>query len=402
MTPHRHRRLARLAFILLPLLGGGACSEDADGSAGGYVQRHFSWRRVRILIADAETGRLSLFDAEDEAVISQFTLPAPARVQPSFTGDHAIVATAAGAQFVRTGVSILDHVNHVHVYKDTPRLLEPVFGASATTSVTSNSSLILLNFADPAQSRLLVDEVQPQTSRPVEGTAPTLVLPDGLLQVDGPGVATFETQASAPTTVALPGCDAVVASAAAGGRIAMACTGGFLLGERETWATSFVPDARAGTTKALLVHPSAPGALAHVQDVAGGTLINLVPGAPASAFPLPAGSCHVAHEPAEGDAVVVLSAKGAVHVLSRAGTSLADVKDVLPPFSCEAALRPRLGLAPERAYVLDPRSAELIDVDLRSRRVAKRYPLGDRPVDFAVLGLDPRNAGLRGALPGEI
>lgn len=61
-----------------------------------------------------------------------------------------------------------------------------------------------------------------------------------------------------------------------------------------------------------------------------------------------------------------------------------------------------MGLAPERAYVLDPRRAELVDIDLRTPfRIRKRHALAGRPQDMAVLGLDPRNAGLRGALPGE-
>lgn len=84
------------------------------------------------------------------------------------------------------------------------------------------------------------------------------------------------------------------------------------------------------------------------------------------------------------------------------GEPLGRVTGVVPPFACAEPSSPRMGLAPERAYVLDPRRAELVDIDLRTPfRIRKRHALAGRPQDMAVLGLDPRNAGLRGALPGE-
>ncbi|MCG5053361.1 MAG: hypothetical protein KA712_10420 [Myxococcales bacterium] len=132
-------------------------------------------------------------------------------------------------------------------------------------------------------------------------------------------------------------------------------------------------------------------------------MVNVAPGGTSEAWALPAGSCALVLDPAAGAFVVVLTSSGSLQVLSRSGEPLGRVTGVVPPFACAESSSPRMGVAPERAYVLDPRRAELVDIDLRTPfRIRKRHALAGRPQDMAVLGLDPRNAGLRGALPGEI
>lgn len=51
-------------------------------------------------MTDAEAGQLLVFDAEDEAVVWQHTLPSVGGVQASFTGDHAVLSTATGIRLV--------------------------------------------------------------------------------------------------------------------------------------------------------------------------------------------------------------------------------------------------------------------------------------------------------------
>ncbi|MCG5053362.1 MAG: hypothetical protein KA712_10425 [Myxococcales bacterium] len=130
-----------------------------------------------------------------------------------------MLSTATGIRLVSAGVAIIDHVNHVHVYKDTPRLLDATLGSSSPTEVKSNGAHVLASFASPAPHRWLWDQRQPQAVVPVAGEGLTLPLPDGLLQVGGPGAATFIPTApstAAPTVMPVPGCDSVLSGVAAG------------------------------------------------------------------------------------------------------------------------------------------------------------------------------------------
>lgn len=401
----------RPALLVMLLAACGAGPDD------GPSQRHFSWRRVRVLVGDAETGRLSLFDAEDEEVTHRFEGGAPGALHASFTGDHALLVLPSGARLLSSGVSIWEHIDHVHVYKDTPRLRpEPVTDAATpVTGVHANDHYLLLTHPGGTdfERATLVHEARAGAPAPRELHRLPLPLPSGLLSLQRrPAAATLlpwpmadgDTAPASPwpvdepgRPVELPGCMELRQAAGAGPRVALACAEGFLSLDVSTARTSFAAEPRARGARALLVHPNVAGWFARLED---DSLVH-VDGASARPVRLPDGLCDLALDPGTGQTLIGLTRRGDVVALAPDGRHTAAVSAAVPAFDCAAPLRPRLGVAPERAYLTDPSAATLVDVDLRARRVAGRYPIGGRPGGIVVLGLDPRNASWRGPRPGE-
>jgi hypothetical protein len=411
-SPGLRRVTLRTGSLLLLGLAAG-CGGESDPEAD-YQPRHFSWRRVRIVISDAQSGRLSLFDAEDEAVTHSFDTGGPATVEPSFTGDHAVVTTATGVRLISSGVSILDHVDHVHVYKDVPRLLDVTIGTSRPASSSANGEHLLFSFAgtNVATNAVLVNErKQPPSSIELSLGAggKAILLSTGLLEFGVAGALGWRPFDMVPSGEPreVPGaptsCTNAGLSRAVAGHAVLACSSGFLNVHESAGVvtTGFLANPAGGTAMELMLHPLWPALTARTTTTGMLHFPTVDSGTQPTPWALPAGACDVALDPGAGDRLVILSATGEVRLTLRDGSPLKLVGKVLPAFTCENPVRPRIAVAPERAYLVDPRSSELVDIDLRTAKVAARYTVPGQPAGLAILGLDPRNAGLRGPRPGE-
>ena len=64
-------------------------------------------------------------------------------------------------------------------------------------------------------------------------------------------------------------------------------------------------------------------------------------------------------------------------------------------FSCGDAVRPRLGLGPQHAYVSLPADGDVVELNLITGKPIATYAVGGSPGQPLVLGVDPvnRNAG---------
>jgi hypothetical protein len=373
-----------------------------DPTAG----RHTSWRRLRALVADAATGRLSVFDAEDDEFIATLDVGAPATLAATDTGNHALALTADRAHFVDAGVSIVDHVDHIHIYKFPPELRPFALPAGAGARFASNGGWVagLPAAGQNAAAVLAVreddvakSEAPPMLSFAVGPEAPRAALPlgGGLLVARAGGVEAWPTPAGPPSPLAA--CDGARGATSAGARAAVACADGLLFVRHEggAYATSKVdyPPGDRPTPGRLRAHPARAIVLGDLGPRA--LVVADADAATARALELPGEVCDAFLEPARGEHAVALTAEGAVLTVELASGLVVRRVEVVAPFDCAApGARPHLAVAPERAYVTEPGAGKLYDVDLAAGRVALALDVEGTPNEIVVLGLDLRNANV--------
>jgi hypothetical protein len=412
----RRRRLAEalrgplpVAATLLVLLGTMGLAGCGKGTPADPAPRHTSFRRVRVLVSDATAGRLWVIDAEDEEVIATFDLPAPVTLDVTHTGAHGLLRGPDGLRFLDAGVTIVDHDDHIHIYKAQPRLRPLALDRGPVVGVASGQGRIAAAFGGPAPSAVLLDEAalaapDAPMLRPIPPpTAPLPPLPLGphIVRVGVPGDP--ERVVAAPAAgegaeIELGRCPGVRDARNDDRRVALVCEDGLLL---------ITTDAGAPRA-ARLAYPAGLAAgprLARLHARQAAVLVDagprgfLVLGDGEAARPLTptpaltADVCDFDLDTGEDAALVALGADGRVHHIRLANGATRSTGPLTAPFACANATRPRLAVAPERAYVSDPEGGRVHDVDLVTMTRARAYPLaGGRPGPLVVLGVDPKNA----------
>lgn len=369
---------------------------------------HPAWRRARVLISDAETPMLHVYDVEFEAMVDPVTLPeVAAELVMADGGEYLVARGASSVTPVYVGVSILDHsegssdseIPHIHVYKYPPTVVpvelasgvNPVVGAlghELAVASTDEAATTVVRFED----RALVD---PETFVPSSAVYPDMA-PASLIPVPG-GVVIAEAGAVSARLGDLAGpsvpCpSAFGALAATGERAVFGCSDGVVVVSTE------------GASPTLLhLASERPVAVAlHVDRddlvVADGTtrLARLDGGGALPAFEASAGVCDLLFEPGHGDVLLALAADGALYTLDSATGDELAVAQVGEPFACDDAVRPRLAAIPARAYVLLPEQRELVElwVDAALRELTRTsLPGAPRTLRTAGFDLETRNLG---------
>ena len=165
--------------------------------------------------------------------------------------------------------------------------------------------------------------------------------------------------------------------------------------------TQVVPYPAGGRPRSLRAHPARPAVigdfgrrsfLVATQDAEQRWTVG--PAGPA----LPADACAFGLEQRDGSRIVVLGADGVLRDFaldaSSAGSGVRSSGRLVAPFACGAPATPELALTPERAYVSDPGAGVVHDIDLRTMRRIRGYPVGGKPGPMAILGLDLKNANV--------
>jgi hypothetical protein len=396
------------------LLASLACGTERTPPAESYSSLHTSWRRVRVLVADGEAGRLSVIDAEDEEVIARLELPAPVRLASTHTGNFGLLLGPSGLGFLASGVAIVDHVDHIHVYKSQPRVHPFTLGAAPPRSVVSSHGWVVVSLPGSGpgaalaleEQSLLGPDPQPRTvTWPMTGAQPFVALPGQALLLDagmlrvrsfpGPGT-------EAGTDRDLWPCQDAGEPAITPGRVALPCGEGLAVidvpgGSGGALVSALVPYPDGKRPRSARIHP---GNDAVVGDAGDRAMLVATRDARATwsagALPLvlPAEACAYGVEQRDGSRIVVLGADGVLRDFALDGTGARSSARLVPPFACDATVRPQLALAPERAYISDPASGVVHDVDLRTMRRVRGYPVGGKPGPMAVLGLDLKNANV--------
>ena len=382
------RRGLAAAAMLLAAACGAQDAVVAQETEAPEAERHTSWRRVRVAAAEA-SGRVHLYDAEDELVTDVVDAPAGALLATA-SGQHAVILPASGAPALAlwSGVSIIDHDDHIHVYKFPAELRPFPLGERRSVAVASAASDVL--FVDEAGAVLHLNEdavvkdgaaalritwaAQARRAVPLAGEV-VVIGEDGVLHRGG------EALEGAP-------CVGAGAVATAPGRAVVACGDGLLslvagekpgrLGAPAGIETLALGAGEAGPVVAL----TGEGAL-HVASEVGAPFRVLAP----------RGWCRVAVDPGAPQRLVGLTEAGEVRVLDAAEGRVLLTVPVAPAAACGAAEGALLAVAPDRAYVASPGRPALLEVDTETGATVE-HALAGAPVALTVLGVDVRNANV--------
>lgn len=412
--------LALSISVLGAVLG---CSSEAEPGAGAggradtpEAERHTSWRRARVLVGDGRGGSLHVIDIEDEEVIAELDAVGPAALHGTESGDYAVAVGAEEVRFIRSGVAIVDHTDHIHIYKSPPKILDlSLSGASPGAFVSREEWLSIffdgtgpggasaqammvkepsLNAEEPEVLSLPPVEPHRGLAAPLGGTFLVSFPPD-----DEPGglplgLNVLSADGEVVEGVSSP-CPGLHGQAAIGGEIAFACDDGLLLVGRDGGTTTARKlsypraDARSFTLRSHIERTALIG------DFGESTLLEIEPedGA-ARFFDFPAPVCHFELEPGRGEQVIALAADGNVYVLDLATATIAAHAAAVPAFPCDDAVRPGLALAPDYAYVTDPAGGEVHEIRLQGLTITRSYQVGGAPSAVVMMGLNVKNANV--------
>ncbi|MDI1428725.1 hypothetical protein [Polyangium sorediatum] len=413
--------LSRSGFVLAALMGA-ACGPDDEGAgpAVAVEARHPSWRRARVAVADGVSGAVSIFDVEEDAWIAALPGDGPVSMHATESGDFAALISPGRDEgyFLRAGVSVAPHDDHLHIYKFEPSRHELTIEGAAPGAVVSSAGQVTLFFegsaADgtPAQAAVVSEEelrIRGETPVPrwfvaeaphhgaaaaVEGgallTRPLPGDPEGQAE----GVSFVNDSGSAE--VIMPGCPALSGAAPIDRRVAFACEDGVLVVEPAEGGGGMVgtkwPYPGDGRARTLVGHgPSGfvtgdlgPSAVFRIDAATGAS----------ARFDVGAEMCLFGTEP-RGEALFALTSDGAFRRIEFATGAITSLDGVVSPFACEGQ-GPRHGLAltPDRAFVTAPGSGEVLEIDVAPLVMVERHVLGGAPSGVVVLGLDARNIDL--------
>ncbi|MDC3958797.1 YncE family protein [Polyangium jinanense] len=413
--------LSRLGFVLSALVGA-ACGPDGEaaGPAAAVEARHPSWRRARVAVADGVSGALSIFDVAEDAWMAALPGDGPVSMHATESGDFAVLISSGRGEghFLRAGVSVAPHDDHLHIYKFEPSLHELTIEGAAPGAVLSSAGQVALFFegsaADgaPAQAAVVSEEalrIRGETPVPkwfvaeaphrgaaaaVEGgalvTRPLPGDPEGRAE----GVSFVNDSGSAE--VILPSCPALSGAAPVERRVAFACEDGVLVVEPSEGGEGMIgtkwPYPGDGPACALVGH--GPSGIV-VGNLGPAAVFRIDAGTGASArFDVGAETCLFGIEP-RGEALFALTSDGALRRIELATGAITMLDGIVPPFACEGQ-GPRHGLAlmPDRVFVTAPGSGEVLEIDAEPLVMVERHVLGGAPSGIVVLGLDARNIDL--------
>jgi hypothetical protein len=391
----------------------GCGSEDA-----ATATEHPSRLRVRLAVSDARTGTLSFFDIADNEIVGRLNFAKPvARMAAAASGDTAIVSTEPGsAAVVSGGTSVIPHKGHIHILKSPAEVLgAPMTGIGEVSAVFAHGRWgihfagALARDGQPSTAAQLASFSEEQwffgNRTPVAlGTAPPhegFVIPtrDGFLASRATGDARI---------VGLDGVDA------GGGRTALVDCAATARASNDDWVIAGCGDASivwaragaplgetmqrkpspAGNLKALEARAGLAYAVGHAES---GQVVAIAMDTGAVLGPLALGNapvCEVHLEIATKPRLIALQASGELLRWDLVtGTSLGTTR-ATDAFACDAAERPHFTASPGRAWVTDPRSGKVFELDTDKRIQTREVPIGGAPLLIVAMGLDARNADL--------
>jgi hypothetical protein len=371
--------------------------EEHDHDHGeAHDHDHGSLEGVRLLVASLDGPELLVLDAGDGDVLARFTIPSPGRVYQLPNAQYAGVVNreANRVTFVHSGLSAVDHGDHMDLLQGTPYVLKTVnLGPMPTHFFAQGNDIAVYNDGDGSMAwldaRLLgisLDFVQVPGPEADHGS---LAVVDGYLIGGGlreQGVRVFDR--SETQLAAFGGCPGLHGQATLGNAVAFGCSDGVLIVEVRgggTFAANKVGNpasspegARVGV---LASHPSSPVMVGNfgqgiaIIDPAAGSLTPVaLPAAPAA---MRFGD--------DGD-LMVLTLDGALHRLDAvSGAVLASVQVVDEVVTGQP--RPALALMGDHAFVTDPAHGAVWMVDLDHMEVETHVDLPFAPGSIAVMAI---------------
>lgn len=398
--------------------------EDAADSVGGTA---------RLLVADGESGQLHLIDLRENAVIAEYEVAGPASLYTTESGRFAaaVQTDANQVHFLDSGLWVEEHGDHTHNRRSAPALLPfhldgteldtqaPVhfvshhgwmtlhFDGNVEAAVNSNNLRFpedglldaepaISEFATPPQHGVsIVTHDGAMILSEANTIEPSNTLPNGFSVYDANGelVASFnDVEHPAASCIGMHG------EAAIGDDYLFGChqdDGGVLVITQHddgsfTSKKITYPDGRR--TSVIVTHPQvnfAVGQYGAYPTYNG--LVRIDPAwdtiPPEAVVDLPANQCGFAFERATGKSLVALTEDGYLHAFDPVDWTLHGSLQVTDPFECFGeAPAPSLAVGQAYAYVGNPATGEVLEIDIATLMVMRSWQIKGKPSSLAAFG----------------
>lgn len=394
----------------------------------------------RLLVADGETGLLQLIELDNGEVIKTFMVEGAARVYTTESGRIAgVIQTGAHrVNFIDSGLYLEAHGDHFDKKKGRPSLLmysitgeiinsqRPIHFATHAGSISIHFDG---NFAEGVDSKNVIvreeDLFLPNpntlilTSAPQHGVAVSVhggkiifsepdpdrefgSLPFGFVALDEQGnvVQTFadkeDFQASClgmhgETIVGehfLAGCNEKREDGTGDGGI-FVMTHDPVTGLFSTHKIAYPDGLRTSIIRSHHAQPFAIGNYGSNPDPGYRALVRINPDSttidPNDIQQLPAAYRGFDFEKEHGDRLAVLTVDGLLQVFNPSDWTMLGSVQVVEDFSGAEGHRPALTVGSGFAYVSNPNASEIIEVDLDTVTVSRRFSVEGHPVNMTAL-----------------
>lgn len=355
----------------------------------------------RLLVADSQTGVLTVVGLQNGRPVALFSSPGAASVYTTASGrfGFAVHRDANRVTVVYSGLRTESHGDHEDLVVEAPYVMATLnTGPKPTHYTTHGPWSAIYNDGDgtvalfnEAEFEQFVRFSRFSTTGPDHGVAVVtggvtmigeVVLVGGVnlgrvdvYSLDGQFIRSFE------------GCPRLHGEAIRGEVVAFGCADGVLLIENQQGTlaarklfnpTGTPSNVRVGT---LVAHENVP----HFVGNFGQGLVFINPQSNTmTPVPLPARLVRFGLD-AEGEFLVALTADGKLHVLDPMTGAARGNLDAVSPLQSGVNLRPGLTLGEGSAYLSDPFTGDVVEVDLDTLQVARRITVGGAPTSLTML-----------------
>lgn len=355
----------------------------------------------RLLVADSQTGALTVVDLQHGRPVALFSTPGAANVYTTASGrfGFAVHRDANRVTVVYSGLRTESHGDHNDLVVEAPYIMATVNTGPKPTHFTSHGEWSAI-FNDGDGSVALFNEGEFEqivrfsrfpTMGPDHGVAVVtggvtmigeVVLVGGVnlgrvdvYSLDGQFIRSFD------------GCPRLHGEAIRGEVAAFGCADGVLLIENQQGTlaarklfnpTGTPSDVRVGT---IVAHENVP----HFVGNFGQGLVFINPlSNTMTPVPLPERLVRFGLD-LTGDFLVALTADGKLHVLDPLTGAARGSLDAVSPLRAGVNLRPGFSLGEGLAYLSDPFTGDVVEVDLEALQVTQRISVGGAPTGLTML-----------------
>jgi outer membrane protein assembly factor BamB len=369
--------------------------------AGATVLASVAWAEEvhpgRLVISDAKSGMLQVLDLEKGAVVGSFSSPGPANVYATPGGQFAFAVhrEANRVSIVYGGMELEDHGNHADIKLSNPYSSATLnTGPKPTHFFAHGKDIAIFNDGDGTvavfnQDRLgLSMDFSEISTGPADHGAPVVL--DGMLLSGGVagGVVSLFTGSGRKVMQFPQNCPRLHGEAVLGAVVGFGCGDGVLLLEKRGsgFAAKKIPNP-AGTPENVRVGTLISHAkhLVMVGNFGKGLVWVDPKTATLQPFALPANPASFKFD-ADGR-LVVLTADGNLHTVDMVGKKVVSSLGVTAPITAsgEGAVRPSLAVGDGMAYISLPDKGEVLEVDLATMQIKRKFAVGGTPGSVALL-----------------
>lgn len=350
----------------------------------------------RLVVADGKAGMLRVIDLEKGEIVGSFSAPGPARVYAAGNGMYAFAVHREQnrVSVVFGGLSLEDHGDHKDLVVSAPYVLQTLTTGPKPTHFKTHGGVVTI-FNDGDGTVAVLDEknlglglrmTEIATGAPDHGApiaAGNMILSGSLNR----GVVEVFSRGG-QRVMSFQGCPRLHGEAARADLTAFGCADGVMIVERRgnAFVSRKLPNpagtperVRVGTLVSHAKHPFFIGNFGQGLVRVDNQL---------TVYPLPANPVRFGFD--KDGQLVVLTADGNLHTLEAASGKVIKSLKVSEPITAsgEGAVRPGMALGDGIAFVTLPDKGEVLEVELASLEIKRRFKVGGTPGSVAWLWVD--------------